>query len=410
MSRQSNRLRTSTAAAAALLLALPLSVAAAAPALAAPATPASAPASVTAAVGGPASGTAPSALHLELPRPTGPYAVGQEVLHLVDQHRPDPWVPSAGPRQLMVTMYYPAHAGTGTPAPYMTAAAARMLLDSKLPGNTIPTESVTNTRTWSRTDARPQGGHFPLVVLSPGFTMPRTSLTSLAEDLGSRGYVVALVDHTYENTGTTFPDGQTLPCVECGKLTTPEAWKGLDESRAKDVSFVIDQLTDRPHPAWRHARMIDRDRIGMAGHSAGGAASVPALLTDDRIRAGADLDGTMDYEVPESGIGGKPYLMIGHPLPDGAEDGSWTDSWQRLDGWKRWLTFDGTDHGSFTDFPLFFEGLGLPQGPDTTMTGKRAVDLTRQYVAAFFDLQLKGLDQPLLDGPTAANPEVRFHS
>ncbi|MBD0688929.1 alpha/beta hydrolase family protein [Streptomyces sp. CBMA123] len=405
MSRHSSRLRT-TAAAAALLLALPLSVAAAAPALAAPAATPAASATTTA---GASTGTAASALHVELPRPTGPYAVGQEVLHLVDENRPDPWVPSAGPRQLMVTMYYPAHAGTGSPAPYMTAAAARMLLDSKLPGNTIPTESLTNTRTWSRADARPQGGHYPLVVLSPGFTMQRSSLSSLAEDLTSRGYVVALVDHTYENAGTTFPDGQTLPCAECGQLRTPEAWKGLDESRAKDVSFVIDQLTGRPHPAWQYARMIDRDRIGMAGHSAGGAASVPALLTDDRIRAGVDLDGTMDYEVPESGIGGKPYLMIGHPLP-GAEDSSWTDSWPRLDGWKRWLTFDGTDHGSFTDYPLFLKGLGVPQPPATTMTGQRAIELTRQYVAAFFDLQLKGIDQPLLDGPTAANPEVRFNS
>ncbi|MFF2080011.1 alpha/beta hydrolase family protein [Kitasatospora sp. NPDC058162] len=403
MSRHTNRLRT-TAAAAALLLALPLSVAAAAPALAAPATPAAATASATGAT------TAPNAVHVELPRPTGPYAVGQEVLHLVDQNRPDPWVPSAGPRQLMVTMYYPAHAGTGSPAPYMTAAAARMLLDGKLPGNTLPTEDVTNTRTWSATDAQPKGGHYPLVVLSPGFTMPRASLTSLAEDLGSRGYVVALVDHTYENTGTTFPDGQTLPCVVCGTLKTPEAWQGLDESRAKDVSFVIDQLTVRPHPAWRYARMIDRDRIGMAGHSAGGASAVPALVTDDRIKAGADLDGSMDYLVPESGIGGKPFLMMGHPLPGGDEDTSWIKSWPRLDGWKQWLTVDGSDHGSFTDFPLFFEALGMPQGPDTTLSGQRAVQLTRQYVGAFFDLQLKGIDQPLLDGPTAANPEVRFHS
>ncbi|MFH9350056.1 alpha/beta hydrolase family protein [Kitasatospora sp. NPDC017646] len=400
MTRRTSRLRT-TAAATALLLALPLSVAAAAPALAAPTAPGAA--TTTAAA------TAPSALHLELPRPTGPYAVGQEVLHLVDQNRPDPWVPSAGPRQLMVTMYYPAHAGTGSPAPYMTAAAARMLLDSAPATSSIPTESVTNTRTWSSTDARPQGGHYPLVVLSPGFSMPRTSLTSLAEDLGSRGYVVALVDHTYENTGTTFPDGQTLPCVMCHKLTTPEAWKGLDESRAKDVSFVIDQLTQRPHPAWRYARMIDRDRIGMAGHSAGGAATVPALVTDDRIQAGVDLDGSMDYPVPESGVGGKPYLMIGHHLP-GPDDPGWSTAWARLDGWKRWLTFDGSNHGSFTDFPLFYDALGMPQGPDTTMSGGRAVQLTRQYVGAFFDLQLKDIDQPLFDGPTAADPEVKFHS
>ncbi|MFJ2866563.1 alpha/beta hydrolase family protein [Kitasatospora sp. NPDC087314] len=392
-----SRLRR-TAAAAALLLALPLSVAAAAPALAAPSPDTSATAP-----------TVPADLRTELPRPTGPYAVGREILHLVDQDRPDPWVPSAGPRQLMVSMYYPAHAGTGGPTPYMTPEAARMMLDGKLPGNTIPTEAVTGARTWAESDARPQHGRFPLIVLSPGFTMPRSELTALAEDLASRGYVVASVDHTYENTGTTFPDGTTLPCTLCDGHVPDDDWAAVSESRAKDVSFVIDQLTAHPHPAWRYARMIDGDRIGMAGHSLGGAAAVPSMLTDDRIRAGVDLDGTMDYRVPASGLGGKPFLMIGHPLGGDNEDATWTESWAHLDGWKRWLTFGGSNHGTFTDNPLFFEKLGLPQPPGTTMSAHRGVDLTRAYVAAFFDLQLKGVPQPLLDGPTAANPEVLFH-
>ncbi|ROR35827.1 alpha/beta hydrolase family protein [Kitasatospora cineracea] len=382
------------AAAAALLLALPPVAAAASPAGAAPAVAAST--------------AAPAAVRAELPHPTGPYAVGQDVLELVDRDRPDPWVPSAGPRRLMVSVYYPAKAGTGNPAPYMTPGAARMLLDAKLPGNTIPTDALTATRTWAETGARPAPGRYPLVLLSPGFTMPRTSLTGLAEDLTSHGYVVALIDHTYENTGTTFPDGSTLPCVECGQLRSPEDWAGLDRSRARDVSFVIDRLTAHPHPAWRYTRMIDPDRIGTAGHSAGGAAAVPALLADDRIRAGADLDGTMDVPVPATGLGGKPFLMIGHPLPDGAEDTSWTESWPRLDGWKRWLTVTGTNHASFTDFPVLLDALGLPDA-DRTLPAARALQLTRTYATAFFDLHLKGLAQPLLDGPTPQNPEVSFH-
>ncbi|MFI6055603.1 alpha/beta hydrolase family protein [Streptomyces violascens] len=390
-----------TATAAALLLALPLSVAATAPALAVPAVPAAATS--------PASPTVPVGVHVDLPRPTGPYTPGREILHLVDQNRPDPWVPSAGPRQLMVSMYYPAKAGTGGPAPYMTPQAARLMLDTKLPGNTIPTEVVTGTRTWAESHARPQPGRYPLVVLSPGFTMPRTELTSLAEDLTSHGYVVALIDHTYENSGTTFPDGQTLTCVMCGKLKTQEQWAALNESRAKDVSFVIDQLTTHRHPAWRYARMIDRDRIGMAGHSVGGAATVPSLLTDHRIRAGANLDGTMDFPVPTTGLKGKPFLMIGHPLGDHQEDSTWTESWANLDGWKRWLTVAGSNHGTFTDTPLFLEKLGLPEPPGTTIGAERGIHLTDTYVTAFFDLHLKGIDQPILNGPTPENPEISFH-
>ncbi|MGW1286477.1 hypothetical protein ACWD4N_22900 [Streptomyces sp. NPDC002586] len=35
---------------------------------------------------------------------------------------------------------------------------------------------------------------------------------------------------------------------------------------------------------------------------------------------------------------------------------------------------------------------------------------TRTYVAAFFDLYLRGVAEPLLNGPTSAYPEVGFHT
>ncbi|MFF0393027.1 alpha/beta hydrolase family protein [Kitasatospora sp. NPDC004615] len=371
-----------TAAAAALMLALPLAAA----------TPAAAAPSATAGV------------HLGLPRPTGQFAVGREILHLTDRNRPDPWVPSAGPRQLMVSLYYPAERGTGDNAPYMTPAAARLLLDDKLPDLRVPTSTLAGARTFAKSGAQPHPGRFPLVVLSPGFTMPRAELTNLAEDLTSRGYVVALIDHTYENTGTTFPDGHTTTCVPCDTLTPDSDWAGIVANRAKDTSFVLDQLTTRP----RYAHLIDHTRIGMAGHSSGGAATVPALLSDPRIRGGVDLDGSMDYPVPATGLQGKPFLLIGNSA-DGQEDPSWTTGWPRLDGWKRWLTLNGSDHNTFTDYSLFFEQLGLPHEPGATIDPTRGLQLTRQYVAAFFDLHLKDLPQPLLDGPAAANPEIAFH-
>jgi dienelactone hydrolase len=307
----------------------------------------------------------------------------------------------------MVSMYYPAVPGTGGPAPYMTPGAARGMLDTHLPGNTIPTEALTDLHTWSRTDALPQHGHYPLVLLSPGNKQPRTELTSLAEDLASRGYVVALVDHTYENPGTTFPDGQTLGCAAICDGPPPGGPAVVEASRAKDISFVIDQLTNRAHPAWGNAHMIDAHRIGMAGHSMGGAATVASMATDDRIRAGVNLDGTMYYPVPADGLDGRPFMMIGHPLPPGQVDTTWTDAWAQLDGWKRWLTVAGSDHGTTTDDNLLLTGLGYPN--PTTITPERGIALTREYVAAFFDQQLKGIPQPVLDGPTAANPEVSFH-
>ena len=159
--------RAATAVVLALVLPLPVVAAAPAPAATAP---------VHRTVGATDTHVSPAAL----PAPTGPHAVGRDILHLVDEHRQDPWVPSAGPRQLMVSMYYPARPGTGGPAPYMTTEAARLMLQMKLPGTTIPPEAVSETRTWSHTDAVPLHGRFSLILLSPGFAMPRTEITSLA--------------------------------------------------------------------------------------------------------------------------------------------------------------------------------------------------------------------------------------
>lgn len=339
-----------------------------------------------------------------LPRPTGPHAVGRQTLRLVDDHRKDPWVPSAGKRQLMVSMYYPAQPGTGGPATYMTTEEARLFLEGKAPGAGYPPTALSATRTWAHEDARPEDGRFPLVVLSPGMTLQRSSLTGLAEDLTSRGYVVALVDHTYENYGTTFPDGRTLACVICDK---PPAGglPAIARSRAVDVSFVLDQLVG-PHPAWADAAMIDPARIGMAGHSIGGNSTSTTMAHDHRVLAGVNMDGTFFQPVSPNGLNHRPFLMLAaeHAPP---VDRTWTTAWKRLNGWKRWLTVAKSDHGTFTDLPVLYEWAGRP-GPGITAARSEAV--TRTYVGAFFDRSLKGLPQPVLDGPTPANPDVTFHN
>ncbi|MEU7898739.1 hypothetical protein AB0B45_38515 [Nonomuraea sp. NPDC049152] len=109
-------------------------------------------------------------------------------------------------------------------------------------------------------------------------------------------------------------------------------------SRSKDISFVIDQLTDR-HPAWKHSRLIASQRIGMAGHSLGGNASAATMAADKRVRAGANLDGTFFAPVPANGLGSRPFLILGTEsdhIP--GKDHTWDRDWANLDGWKRWLT------------------------------------------------------------------------
>ncbi|MFJ6697188.1 alpha/beta hydrolase family protein [Streptomyces sp. NPDC091272] len=341
---------------------------------------------------------------LRLPAPTGRFGVGRKELHLVDSSRADPWAPVAAPRELMVSMFYPARrGGAGSPSAYLDRAEARLLVAGIGHADDVPAELLSGARTNSRTGARAAGGAYPLVVLSPGFTLHRATLTGLAEELTSRGYVVAVVDHAYESYGTSFPGGRTLTCAACGHA----AMKQIPAVRSADVSFLIDELLG---PRSEFRGMIDRGRIGMAGHSIGGNSAAVAMADDPRIRAGANLDGGFQDATPGAGLNGRPFLLLGTDASHRPElgKGKWLEAWQRMDGWKRWLTVAGSGHFSFNDVPVLGEPLGLVD-PKAPLSGKRSGEITNGYVGAFFDRHLRGRHSPLLDGPTAANPEVTFH-
>ncbi|PPS80805.1 alpha/beta hydrolase family protein [Streptomyces sp. MH60] len=346
---------------------------------------------------------------LELPSPTGPRPVGRRTLHLVDRHRTDPWVPTARGRELMVSVSYPARSSGGDTAGYMTESEARRLLEAKGLAGVVPAATVAGTRTHAQVDAAPAPGRFPLVLLSPGFSMPRTTLTALAEELAARGYVVAAVDHAYESVGTEFPGGRVPPCVACDRVGVDVEEATVVAGRAADLSFVIDELTDRRR-AGALAHVIDPRRIGVAGHSIGGAAAMATMEADRRVRAGVNLDGGFFVRDAGAGLGRRPFMMIGAEAVHGpANTGSdWAATWNRLYGWKRWLTVTGAGHFSFTDIPWLAEQLGLAD-PEVPLPGERGWYLTRDYVRAFFDLHLRGVPQPLLNGPTSSHPEVVFH-
>ncbi|MEU1280142.1 alpha/beta hydrolase [Streptomyces sp. NPDC005805] len=356
--------------------------------------------------------TAAPADRLALPAPTGAHRLGRAELHLVDRSRTDPWVPGADGRELMVTLTYPAarHGhGPGQPRPvrYAAETEARLLLAGVGVTDPADVREVARTRTHATAGARPAPGRHPLVLLSPGFGVPRFTLTTLAEDLASRGYVVASVDHAYESSGTAVPDGRVLTCVACEALDEGGVPASVvTDTRAADMRFLLDRLTG-PRPAWAGASSIDRSRIGMAGHSIGGAAAATAMARDRRIDAGVNMDGAF-WDASPAALDGRPFLLLGTDdevhRPGGT--GTWDTAWRQLDGWKRWLTVAGSDHFSFSDGPLLQSRFGLPAGE---IAPGRAVAVTRAYVGAFLDRQLRGVPSPLLDGPSRLHPEVRFH-
>lgn len=336
---------------------------------------------------------------LRLPAPGGDHPIGMVTLHLEDHDRADPWVPGEH-RELMVSLWYPARKPSGTPSTYMTAAESRMYIEAgAIP---VPPDVLSTVVTHSTVGAKPTQTHTPrpLLLLSPGFGMPRATLTGLAEELASHGYIVAAIGHNYEANGITFPDGHTTSCVICAN---PDYAK-VGAVRAADVSFVLDQLTGTP-PAWQYGDLIDTDRIAMIGHSAGGYSTIPALLSDPRIKAAVNMDGNFRY--PNDTPLNRPMLMLGKPshIP-GGPDPTWDQTWHQLTGWKRWLTVDGMEHLSFTDVAPLAKQLDIPV---QNLDGQRCDAITRAYITAFVDRHLRGRNQPLLDRPSAQYPEVRFH-
>ncbi|HTI22529.1 MAG TPA: alpha/beta hydrolase [Kutzneria sp.] len=334
---------------------------------------------------------AATATGIQLPAPTGAFPVGASTLHLVDHSRPDLWVPTE-PRELMVSLYYPAFPG-GRSVPYASSDETRLLAQAQgFPVEAGPAFAAAKTNSHVQL---PLPGKHPLVLLSPGLGAPRYTLTTLAEDLASHGYVVASLDHAYESVGTLFPGNRMLPCMAC----TATDLQPLVRNRGRDASFVIDQLTSR------FPGLIDTSRIGVAGHSIGGASALAAMEQDPRIKSGVNMDGAFHIAAP-NGIQ-RPFLMLGNETHGpGSTDATWDQVYPQLDGWKRWLTVTGTSHFSFTDAPTLLAQIGQPM---PGLPAERAIGLTREYVLAFFDQTLRGRVEPILDGPTPANPEVKFN-
>lgn len=319
---------------------------------------------------------ASAAPRLSLPAPGGQFPIGMRALHLTDQHRADPWVPEKR-RELMVSVWYPA-VPVGRAPLYMTTAESAAAIAGR--GLDLPPDTLSKVRVHARENAPTLPGRRPLVLLSPGAGNNRMTLTAVAEHLAAQGFVVAGIDHAYEAWETEFPDG-LRQCVPCGLPGEP--WPGAIANRAVDASFVVDTLLkDR---RWS----IDPARIGMAGHSAGGAATATAMAADRRIKAGVNIDGPFYGTVSLD----RPILVLASPIGEPIFGPSWDETWPRLTGPKERFLLENSGHSSATDAAILIDQLGLrPSIPAEdirkqygSIDSRVALDFFRDRLTAFFE-------------------------
>ncbi|SER93799.1 alpha/beta hydrolase family protein [Actinokineospora terrae] len=353
---------------------------------------------------------------LTLPPPTGPRPVGTAALHLVDHQRVDPWGAPGSPRELMISLWYPARdTGRYPVAPWLPpAAAARYAIDNGVaPGDLRVPDTHGH-------DGAPidRCGRLPVVLYSPGNDSFRSANTVVVEELASRGYLVVTIDHTHDGL-VEFPGGRVSVPVPDG----PATGEAMAAARVADVRFVLDQLTALDtganpdvdgHPLPRGLRGgIDLARVGMFGYSAGATTTAATLHADPRVRAGIGVDGAVTGPVVTAGLD-RPYLLMNarasrQTLPDLAT------FWSNLRGWKRDITLTGAAHATYGDLAVLLPQaaplLGLNQAEVEaeigTVAPARSVAVQQAYPTAFFDRHFRHTGH-LVDGPSTRFPEVVF--
>lgn len=350
-------------------------------------------------IASPSAGAA-AAAKFTLPEPTGRYPIGTTELHLVDHNRIDPW--GAGRhREVMVSLWYPAWPSARPVASHMHPAVADFY-HSQLPAD------FTSTRTHAPIDAVALPGKRPVVLYSPGGGHSRALGTTLVEDLASRGFVVVAVDHTYAGP-VQLPDRFEPPGRGVDRVL-------MMKERVRDVSFVLDQLAAHPN--------LDLSRVGMFGHSMGGFTAAEAMITERRIDAGINLDGSMDPGYGQAATRGadRPFLLMGggtsgdENKPHTHQDApDWASFWANSTGWKRDIHLPEAEHMSFADIQVILPQINQqsPLPPELmatigTVDPQRSLAAQQAYVAAFFDLHLRGRATELFDRDSPAHPDARL--
>ncbi len=253
-------------------------------------------------------------------------------------------------------------------------------------------------------DGRAGDAKLPVVVFSHGMGGSREAFGPLSEHWASRGYAVIHCTHD---------DSVQLRRSKGEKLTLDSFMqRGVSQvdpvGRVDDIKLILDSLADieQKIPALRDAKgrgRLDRERIGMAGHSAGALTTQMIAGAQTRLGRAAGAKGFADERIkafmpisPQGvgrlGMGEGAWKDIKIPMltVTGSEDtvAFTTETpesrkhpfeYSAALGNKYLLWIEGARHGSFQAAPGQGDAL-LP------MTGR----VMREVTTAFWDGWLRG--------------------
>ncbi|MHA2425751.1 MAG: alpha/beta hydrolase family protein, partial [Candidatus Thorarchaeota archaeon] len=344
-----------------------------------------------------------------LPEPTGQYNVGTTDFELTDTSREETFTTNPDDyRRFLIQAWYPADDVTGlAPVPYIehpTEFGTAVQNSFGFPSIIVSHFPLVKTHSFRDVPLSEAETEYPVLLFSHGYGGFVYQNTILMEELASQGYIVFSISHTYESASTVFPNGDVVYEVDAEEYdsiaSSLDIW-------AADSMYLLDQLEiiandNIPQEFWTH---LDLDTIGAFGHSFGGTTAEELLIIDPRVDAGISFDSphganSLDFNMT------KPLMMIFGPDYGNPE---MNDSiYQRAETTCYGLFVNGTRHYNFADV-VIWSSLLKSFGLLGSIDGNHMLDLMRDYVLAFFNQELLGVDSTLLDGPSSDYPEVIFY-
>ena len=363
----------------------------------------------------------------DLPQATGPFSVGTLDIHL-ELDRDEPITEDrTDKRSIMVKAWYPSREESGEMDPYIDPAGRRGFAQKYglLPSmfnylNKVETNVYRNIQI--------ADGTFPVLIFSHGYNSKANGYYALLSELASQGYVIFAINHTYESTGTTFPDG-TMKYFDYNYARQIESgtWETMEpviKSFKSDLSFedrhpivrnglttyfvrtmverwaldIVDVVNELD--AWNSGGFfegkLEVSNVGVFGHSRGGGAAGESMLIDDRIKAAANIDGVQWGQIVDT-VFQKPFLFLASDWPPEHENLNQHAYVNKSTS----VFYEGillqSGHSSFMDIPYMIPVRSLSQAGD--IDPDLAIEITRKVVTAFFDkhLKSKALDLNALD-------------
>ncbi|CAN5139999.1 carboxylic ester hydrolase [soil metagenome] len=362
----------------------------------------------------------------KLPTPTGSFRTGTVTRHLIDHQRQElQGDRPGGPRELMIQIWYPTN----------QVGQAKTYRDSGEVSWSKQHLALVRTHSAEDVALAPAPKRFPLLIFTPSWTGRRNQNTTQAEELASHGFIVVGIQHPYSADLTVFPDGRKarstlgefLDCTSDESVAhSVQVARDQLELRTADVRFVLDTLErlDREEPEGLLHQRIDFDRVGVFGHSFGGAVAAETCRVDPRVKAGIDYDGLIFGGVLDHGVG-KPFLFLmdGTPVPTNQELEQTTGPWHRelvlmaenfdlirhnpaAEGY--WASLKGANHMNYSDSPFYTPIRKLSHAG--TIDPVRAEKIINACTLSFFNKYLNHDDNRLLDGPERRFPELEMES